>query len=167
MRSSARVLDQDGARVALPSPTHAVLHNIAHAQLNDHDCLYGRVDLRGLLDLALLSRVHANEIDWDKIARRFASTSLRYALEYHLLWARRLGASVPALGGDRKVSKLLVRRAEFQARNPNLLSLNVRLLRPLVLLHRELSDAGLRHRLRQNLLRRDWWKRHLKMLTDT
>ena len=166
MLSSALRLSDYGVLVAAPSPTHAAMHNIAHAQLNDHDCLYGRVDLRGLLDLALLSSVHGNRVDWDLINQRFIDARHRHALEYHIQWARRLGAKVPSLSHISPTSKLLCRRAVYQVSKPNLLSLSVRLLRPLVLLHRELSDATLRRRLAGNVLNLNWWRRHMRTLTD-
>ena len=166
MYSSALLLSNCGVRVAAPSPTHATLHNIAHAQLNDRDCLYGRVDLRGLLDLALLENVYGNRIDWDLINQRFIDARHRHAFEYHIQWARRLGATVPSLGSISPTSKLLWRRALYQVRKPKMLSLSVRLLRPFVLLRRELSEPLLRQRLVRNILRLDWWKRHLRLLKD-
>jgi len=167
MQSSAGRLTIRGVHVGVPSPTHAVMHCIAHAQLNDHDHLYGRVDLRGLLDLALLSYHHRNAIDWIQVSRRFSHAGYRLAFGYHVLWARRLGAEVPAVGRINGFSKLLYRRATFHMRRPKMLSLSVRLIRPLVLLRRELSDQGLRRRLVGNLLNVDWWKRHLRMLTES
>ena len=167
MQASAICHDMHGVRFSVPSPTIGVLHNIAHAQLNDHDSLYGRLDLRGLLDLAQLSNVYADEIDWSHIEQRFLEHRRRHALEYHVQWARRLGAKVPSPDRIGSVSQLLCRRAAYQVRKPELLSLSVRLLRPLVLLRRELSDSGLRRRFAGNVLKRDWWRRHLRMLTGT
>ena len=164
--SSARRSAKDDVHLMVPSPTCAVMHNIAHAQLNDHDCLYGRVDLRGLLDFALLSSVHAEKIDWDLINKKFGDGGHRHALEYHLLWARHLGAKVPSLVRASAISRLLHKRALYQASKPKVLSLSFRLLRPFVLLHRELSDPALRRRLAANLVDLDWWRRHLRMLTD-
>lgn len=166
MFASSLQVTKHGVRIALPSATHAVIHNIAHAQLNDHDSVYGRIDLRGLLDLALLSNVHAKAIDWDEVYRRFIDARHQTALEYHMHWARRLGAKVPSRSRMSVTSKLLYRRAAYQVLKPNLTGLSVRLLRPLVLLRRELSDSLLRRRLAGNLLTLEWWRRHLRMLTD-
>ena len=165
MQASTGCHDKHGVRFSVPSPTLGAVHNIAHAQLNDHDSLYGRIDLRGLLDLAQLSNVYADEIDWSHIEGRFLEHRRRHALEYHFQWARRLGAKVPSLDRIGSVSQLLFRRAAYQVRKPELLSLSVRLLRPFVLLRRELADSGLRRRLAGNVLKRDWWRRHLRMLT--
>ena len=166
IHSASQPLSIDGVRIAVPSPTHSAIHNIAHAQLSDHDCLYGRVNLRGLIDLALLSNIHADRVDWDLIRQRFIKAGHRNALEYHIQWARRLGAVIPSFRFSH-ASKLLFRRASYQVSRPKLLSLNIRLLRPLVLLRRELSDAALRRRLAHNILSWDWWRRHLRMLTTT
>src|SRR5262249_35630046 len=62
--ASAIELENYGVRMAVPSPVWAVMHNIAHAQLSDHDYVYGRIDLRSLLDLALLSHAHHDKLDW-------------------------------------------------------------------------------------------------------
>jgi hypothetical protein len=164
MDASSLHVTKHGVRIALPSATHAVMHNIAHAQLNDHDSVYGRLDLRGLLDLALLSTVHAKAIDWDEVYRRFINGRYRASLAYHLHWARKLGAKVPTHPSI--MSKLLCRRAAHQVRKPWLMSLSVRLLRPFMSLRRELSEPLLRRRLAVNLLTLGWWKRHLRMLTD-
>jgi len=164
MLSSAVQLSGHGVRIATPSSTYAAMHNVAHAQLNDRDYLYGRVDLRGLLDLSLISSVHGNKVDWDTINRRFVDTRHRHAFEYHLQWARHVGAKVPSFGSMSPTSKLLWRRALYQACKPQMLSLSIRLLRPFVLLRRELSEPLLRRRLVRNMLTLDWWKRHLGML---
>jgi hypothetical protein len=165
--SSRLPVAEHGVQIAVASPTHAAMHNIAHAQLNDHDWLYGRLDLRGLLDLALLSRAQDNRIDWEEINRRFVDAGRRYALEYHIQWAQRLGAKIPPFGRMSPVSNLLRQRALYQAHRPRVMSLSVRLLRPFVLLRRELSDSMLRRRLIGNALTPEWWRRHLRMLTDT
>ena len=166
MRSTATPLEDFGVRIAVPSVACAVIHNIAHAQLSDHDYLYGRIDLRGLLDLARLTHVHRDKIDWDEIRRRFVDGGWKNALEYHLQMARLLGAKIPPPERGGPVSRLLSRRGLYHARKPRMLSLSVRLLRPLVLLSRELSDSALRRRLAGNVLKLGWWRRHLRMLTD-
>lgn len=164
MHRSATPTEISGATIAVPSPAHAVIHNIAHAQMNDHDYLYGRLDLRGLLDLALLTRAHGDDIVWSEIEQRFADAGWRSAFSYHIRWARHLGAEVPVTDPVNKISKLLYWRAEYHIREPRALDVSFRILRPLVLLRRELSDRDLQRRLASNLLRRDWWRRHLRML---
>lgn len=152
------------ARLAVPSPTYAIIHNIAHSQFNDHDYIYGVANLKSFIDFSLLAQAHYNEIDWDKISNRFIASGWRYAWEYHIRWARRLGAPVPSLRASGLVSQLLYQRALFHAKAPRSLSLNIRLLRPWLLLRRELSDSGLRRQLVRKLTQVAWWKRHLGML---
>ncbi len=164
--ASSVQIESHGVRVTVPSPTNAAILNIAHAQLNDHDCLYGRIDLRGLLDLALLSHLHASSIDWDAIRPRFVKAGRRHAFEFHIEWARKLKAHVPSHIRTSNLSRVLCRRASYHVRHPQSLSLSVRLLRPLVLLRRELSEAGLRRRLAANVFKYSWWQRHLRMLAD-
>jgi hypothetical protein len=164
MHRSAARMEISGAIISVPSPMTAVIHNIAHAQMSDHDYLYGRLDLRSLLDLALLTKAHGNSIGWSELEQRFADAGWRSALTYHLRWARRLGAEVPVQDRANTMSKVLYRRAEYHVRKPHALDLSFRMLRPFVLLRRELSDRGLRRRLARNLLRSDWWSRHLRML---
>jgi hypothetical protein len=164
MHRSATRTEISGATISVPAPINAVLHNIAHAQMNDHDYLYGRLDLRGLLDLALLTKAHGDNIVWSEIEQRFADAGWQSALTYHLRWARRLGAKFPVQDRMSTKSKLLHWRAEYHIRKPRALNLSFRILRPLILLRRELSDRHLRRRLARNLLRGDWWRRHLRML---
>ena len=163
-RSSVLLADQS-ARIAVPSPAAAVIHNIAHAQLGHHEYIYGQFDLRGLLDFALLLRGHGGTIDWDEIHRRFRRRRRGAALDYHLLSAGDLlGAETPLSTRPGAVSRHLYRRALAQVRNPDRLGLSVRLLRPLTLLRRELSEPELRARLARNMTDRAWWARHLRML---
>jgi Uncharacterised nucleotidyltransferase len=154
----------NGVRLAVPSPIHAIMHNIAHAQLNDHNYIYGSVSLKCMLDFSLLSQAHYDKFDWDEISRRFIRSGWRYAWEYHVQWARRLGAEVPCLRSPSRTSQLLFQRALYHTKSPKTLSLNVRLLRPWILLRRELSDSDLRRQLMRKLTKVEWWRRHLGML---
>ena len=164
MYRTAAPLELSGTVLSVPSPMNAAIHNIAHAHMNDRDHLYGRLDLRGLLDLALLTKAHGDSIDWNDLERRFTSAGWRNALMYHLHWARRLGAEIPMQKRMSGMSNLLCRRAEYHVRKPHVLDRSFRMLRPFVLLRRELSDRDLRWRLTSNLWQREWWKRHLRML---
>jgi hypothetical protein len=162
--SAVGLVMSNGARLAVPSPIHAIMHNIAHAQFNDHNYIYGSVSLKCLLDFALLSQAHYDKIDWDEISRRFIRSGWCYALEYHIQWARRLEADVPCLKRITKTSQLLYQRALYHTKAPKMLSLNFRLLRPWILLRRELSDSDLRRQLTRKLISVEWWRRHLGML---
>jgi hypothetical protein len=153
------------ARIAVPSPACAVIHNIAHAQLSNHDYLYGRVDLRSLFDFGLLSRTYMSSIDWSEIGQRFSRYGGGRAFGFHLLCARDLlGIEIPEFHHFDAVTKFLFWRAEYLAAKPKLLDLNVRVMRPWLLLRRELSDPALRRRLARNIADLSWWTRHLRML---
>jgi len=153
------------ARIAVPSPTHAATLAMAHAQLTNFDYIYGRIELRGLLDLALLAHVHGDALDWSGICRRFEDYGKRTALGYQLMSGSDLvNVSVRPPSEISKISQLLYRRALYLVEKPELLSIGFRLLRPTVLLGRELSDSGLRRRLVGNIADRAWWRRHLQML---
>jgi hypothetical protein len=162
---TAIVLDGYDASIAVPSATCSVIHNIAHAQLSNHDYLYGRIDLRSLFDFTLLSRAYMSEIDWGGIGRHFSSRGGGTALNFHLLCARDLlRTRIAGLDRSNAVTRLLYRRARYLAARPTLLDLCVRLIRPWLLLRRELSDPALRRRLARNVTDRAWWARHLTLL---
>jgi len=79
------------------SSTDAVTHLIVHAQLHDEGHLLGRVPLRAVHELAVLSRLDlAGEIDWDVIRSRFGSVGAEPALDGFLTLARSMfDADVP------------------------------------------------------------------------
>jgi hypothetical protein len=94
MRRAARPVAFRGQRLALPSPTHRVLHNIVHDQLVDGAYLRRGANLRRSLDLSLLCRRYGDSIDWDELG---ASFGLRHArvLRYSLGLTELFGASPP------------------------------------------------------------------------
>ena len=121
--------------------------------------------MRGLLDLVLLACTHGEALDWNRICGRFEDHGKQTALGYHLLCAGDLvGVEVKPPGENPKASQLLYRRALYLVERPKLLSLGFRLVRPLVLLGKELSEPDLRRRLAGNMADRAWWQRHLRML---
>lgn len=163
IRRSSRLLPVDGLRIAVPSPSLALVHNIAHAQLSDSNYLFGRIDLRGLLDFALITQTCGGELEWQRIDKRFKAYGKKTALNYHLLCASDLlGVAVP--GHKDAVARFFYRRAVYQVKWPKALDVSVRALRPWTLLRRELSTSSLRRRLLRNMGDRAWWGRHLNLL---
>jgi hypothetical protein len=77
--------------------TDSVTHLIAHAQLQDEAHLLGRLPLRSLHELAVISQGPLGPmIAWDVIRRRFAGAGAEGALDSHLHLARVLfDADVP------------------------------------------------------------------------
>ena len=85
------------SRGAPMSTTDAVVHSIAHAQLQDDAHLLARLPLRSLHELAVLSHgARADEVDWAAVRGAFRRASAEAALDAHLDLARSLfGAAVP------------------------------------------------------------------------
>jgi hypothetical protein len=170
VRQTAVPLTGHACQIAVPSATHAIIHNVAHAQLSNHDYLYGLFDLRSLFDFALFCRVYPHNIDWDEVNRRLGPRQGEVALNYHILCAQTLLhaqiVAIAALKRSGPLSRWLFRRSLYLVSWPRLRNLGARIVRPWLLFRREISDAALRRRLARNLTDRTWWKRHLKMLAD-
>ncbi|MDP1866510.1 MAG: nucleotidyltransferase family protein [Bradyrhizobium sp.] len=84
--------------VRLPDPTRSVAHNIVHDQLNNGNYQLGRVQLRQLLDLAMLRARHENTIDWAELDHRFCSVGKGAVLATYLEFAEvLLGQPAPDL----------------------------------------------------------------------
>jgi len=154
--------DFDGGKLAVPSPTHQVIHSIGHAQLSDHAYAYGRLPLQSLHDVMLLRQKWGSSIDWRRIDSCFCTNGNRTALGYHWLAARELLNQTPETGVRPNTwQRALLRRARFMVDHPVLQRISDRFVRVLLLLRRELADTELRARLGRNMRRRDWWQRHL------
>lgn len=164
VQTTSVILDGYDSVIAVPSVTCSFIQNVAHAQLGNHDYLYGRIDLRALLDFSLLAKIYAQEIDWDAIRRRFSRCGGGTALNFHLLCARNLLRVQMGSSGPDTVARFLYWRALYLIAKPKLLDLGVRLTRPWLLVRRELSDAALRRRLVGNVTDQAWWARHLRLL---
>ena len=80
------------------STTHAVVHLIAHAQLQHEGHRLGRLDLARLYDLAAVSSgPRAGEIDWAEVRWRFATVGAAAVLRRWLVAARAVyAAELPA-----------------------------------------------------------------------
>jgi hypothetical protein len=168
VRDGASPIDCRGVSIAVPAPTCAVIHNVAHAQLSNHDYIYGAIDLRALVDLALFSRAYQGDTDWCAVRHRFARRGARVALDFHLLGALDLlGAPIPPPEQRDPVARLLYWRARYLVGRPRLLDFSFRLIRPWLLLRREMSDATLRRRLAKHVMNGSWWRRHLRSLAGS
>lgn len=153
---------REGVTFAVPSPTHQVIVNAAHAQLHhNHDHIYGRLALRSLLDMSLICRRWRDVIDWREVEDRFDRIGARTALDFHRIAASELFGPLrpPFAAGWR--ARLCFRWARFLTCHVELLKIIERPLHVILLLRRELSDAELRRRLGRNMRDRRWWSRHL------
>ena len=85
VREHSQPLALRDLRVRIPSPTAAIGHNVIHDQINGQGFLT-RVEVRQLLDLALMRARHDRDIDWAELARRFQSRGLQPVLATYLLF---------------------------------------------------------------------------------
>jgi hypothetical protein len=74
-------------RVLLPEPTRNAAHVIYHSQLFHHLYPVNKIQLRHLLDLALIRSRHESAIDWDALGRRFGDAYAGEALATYLGFA--------------------------------------------------------------------------------
>ena len=93
--SAVRLLD---SKVRLPDPTRSVAHNVVHDQLNHGNYGAGQVQLRQLLDLAMIRAKYESAIDWAELDRRFCSVGMGPVLATYLEFASVLfGQTAPEL----------------------------------------------------------------------
>ena len=154
-----------GVTFAVPSPTHQLIINVAHAQLHhNHGYIYGRLALRSLLDMSLICRRWGNNIDWCDVEDRFDRIGARTALDFHrIATSESFGPlGLPATACWR--ARLAFRWSRFLSNHVALMKIIERPLHALLLLRRELSDAELRRRLGGNMRDQRWWSRHLATL---
>ena len=96
--TDARVMTFRGQRVRVPEPTRNVGHCIFHSQIFHALHAHNKIQLRHLLDLALLRARHEAAIDWTVLDRRFAAAGLGDALAAYLHFADILfGQPAPVL----------------------------------------------------------------------
>ena len=91
---SAHSITFRGMVLALPSPTHRVLHNVAHDQLADAAYARRTTSLRQLLDLTMIVRRHGEAIDWEELSVAFSGPKAR-VLRYALGLMELLGGALP------------------------------------------------------------------------
>lgn len=87
----ARSLSLDGIPFYAPSPTDALLHHLIHAQIHYRGGHYwAAVELRQLVEFAMLVRRCGAEIDWPRVQGVFERQGLGIALQSYALIAQRL-----------------------------------------------------------------------------
>jgi hypothetical protein len=87
-----------GQRVRLPEPTRNAGHIIFHSQIFHGLYTLNKVQLRHVIDLALLRARHEKAIDWDELDRRFSAADAGEALATYLhLASELLGQAAPQL----------------------------------------------------------------------
>jgi hypothetical protein len=95
---NARTVAFRGSQVRLPDPTRSIGHNVIHDPLDHEGYWRERMELRQLLDLAMVRRRHENAIDWGHLHRRFSVAGLPHVLAANLNVAEQLlGVPVPRI----------------------------------------------------------------------
>jgi hypothetical protein len=87
----AQAMEVDGIGFRVPSATDALLHHLIHAQVHYRGgYFWGAIELRQLMEFAVLVRQLGSQIDWDEVTHRFAAQGLETALQSYALVAERL-----------------------------------------------------------------------------
>jgi hypothetical protein len=86
----ARAVAFRGARVRLPDAARSVAHLVVHDQLDHEGYKRTRIDLRQLLDLAIIRAKHDSDIDWAALDRRFGDAGAGHMLATYLHFAEAL-----------------------------------------------------------------------------
>lgn len=134
---TARPAPFRGRNVLLPGPTAAAAQNIAHAQISHDLRREDYVEIRQLLELALLCGREGPAIDWSEIEAGFKQAGCEHALQDNLAIARKLfGEAVPlpeSAAGEGAVARLRrnVERPVYRwpARFARIVSRHVQMLR--------------------------------------
>jgi hypothetical protein len=87
---SSAPLAVDGLRARALSPTHRVLHNVLHAQVQDLNFFSGGLPLRQLLTLVLLDQTLGPKIDWSGVREPMRRHGLGSAFHSYVFLAHRL-----------------------------------------------------------------------------
>jgi hypothetical protein len=89
---------QDHLHVRLPDSTRNACHNVVHHQLNHDGYKNGTIELRQLLDLALIRKRHEAAIDWAELDHLFCRNDLGEVLATYLQFCEELlGQKAPRL----------------------------------------------------------------------
>jgi hypothetical protein len=101
-------------KVLVPSATYQAFHVIAHDQFHDGDYWLGHIDLRHLVDLAILARSPGG-IDFDHLASLMPGRLGRHALATQLVTLHRLlGVDVPPSFLRQPIARLQFQRRLVQ-----------------------------------------------------
>jgi hypothetical protein len=88
-----------GLCVYLPDASRSIGHTIVHDQLDHQGYRYKRLELRQLLDFAVMRARHESTIDWAELDRRFGSAGVGTVLATYLKYAEAFfGQPPPRLG---------------------------------------------------------------------
>lgn len=112
---NARPFQLQGLRTRLPDATLSVAHNIVHDQLHHGNYHFKRVQLRQLLDLAMIRLRYETTIDWAALDYRFCSIGMGRVLATYLKLAEALfGQPMPLLSHAPRAGALAGFRRSIQ-----------------------------------------------------
>lgn len=162
--AGATAVDWNGQSVLIPSPTHRVIHNIAHYQLHHSGYSQGKIELRQLRELALIVSRDAGCIAWPEVELRFNRTGhadvLRRQAAQCLAF---MGLRMPVDQGPAEEAevRLCAKIAEDASRQPSTRSALVRKLARLYL-----DGFIATPKLAVNLLNPFWWPQRIRGMRD-
>jgi Uncharacterised nucleotidyltransferase len=119
VHEQSRLVPFHGLRVKIPPPTIMIAHNIVHDQLNHERYAWKQVELRQLLDFAIMRGRYESQIDWKELDRRFNDVGLGHVLATYLHYNKKLlGQPMPVIrSAPRKHAMRRLRHAtEFPLR---------------------------------------------------
>jgi hypothetical protein len=93
--TNVRMTVLDGTTLALPSPRGRIAHNIAHTALHHAAFAANELDLRQLLDLAMLVARYQADIDWTSLQACFDAAGHGAVLATHLHYIEGMFGVVP------------------------------------------------------------------------
>lgn len=90
----------DGLSWRQLSPSHAIIYNVIHSEIQHGNFGVGKISLRDLLDLVLISRYYSDLVDWDYLVFLTNMHDLqRIFVSYLYLASKLLGFSTPISSG--------------------------------------------------------------------
>ena len=114
-RQSTRPFPFRGMRVRLPEATRSIAHNIVHSQIDHELDRINRIELRHLLDVAVIRAQCESAVDWDEIDRRFSAAGFADVLATYLSAGEILfGQPMPRLSGQPRAAFFEAFRASVE-----------------------------------------------------
>lgn len=114
-RENAQVIEVEGVNALIPPPFFSLLHNFYHAQHLDHSYyLYGKINLRQLMDWGRLWEKYGNETCLERMASKLRIHQKSFSYRLYLLNAR-VFLGVPVLKGAKegRIERLLFLRQKL------------------------------------------------------
>ena len=150
-----------GLRFAVPSPTHQVVINVAHGQLQDRSYLWNFQPLKYLYELHRLEKRYQDAIKWEEVTSRFATAGHRAPLELHRYQAARLFDTDNLPDVSFRV-RLKYGCTVLMTENEAIFWVYSRLFSPFVWLRDVLSDRVRLRRTLHKIRRFSWWRERVR-----